>query len=81
MATTTTLEQYSQQAIARHEAKHRDADSLLFNAASFTYSRKTEDFSVEVCGLIVARFKTLVGVREFCVMHNDRLLGGELSPN
>lgn len=57
-------------AVARYYARHAAADDLQYNAAGFWFDRKSETFFVEVREHIVATFKTLVGVREFCDMHN-----------
>lgn len=68
-------------AVARFEQRHAEADSLLLNTAGFHYVRETETFIVEVRGHVVARLKTLVGVREFCEMHNAGVAAAAMPVN
>ena len=46
--------------------------------AFFVWNPETRRFQVEVGSYIVAELRTLAEVKAFCVMHNNRLLGGEL---
>ncbi len=47
--------------------------------AFFVWNPATRRFEVEVGAYVVAQLRTLAEVKAFCVMHNDRLLGGEIN--
>lgn len=59
--------------VRRHEARHRDSDSLLFNCASFTWNHTALCYEIEVRGHIVAQFLTINAVEVFCDRHNNRI--------
>jgi hypothetical protein len=68
-----TAESFGAAAIARHEAKHEAADSLLFNSAGFTFDQARRCWVVTVRGHVVAEPKTFRAVRAFVEMHNGRV--------
>lgn len=70
-------QQFGASAIARHEAKHRAADSLLFNSAGFAHNGVA--YVVEVAGHVVLETSDLSRVRAFSAMHNGRLADAALA--
>jgi len=66
---------YGQDAVARANERHEKADSILFNAAGFTFNHETKKYEVTVRGLIVATFKKVSEVETFSMMHNSRMMG------
>ena len=69
-----SLKEYSISAVAAFNARHAAADDLIYNTAGFWREGKT--FVVEVRGHVVATPSTLKELEAFCLMHNNRLMGG-----
>jgi hypothetical protein len=66
-----SIEQYGKESVARHFARHAEADSLLFNSVGFHF-----DGGRWICyvrGFIVGEFRTLAEVKAFSMMHNPRI--------
>ena len=68
MHSTATIQDFSNAALARFEARHRDTDSVLFNTAGFT--KQGSKYVVTVRDYIVAEFSTIAEVKAFSAMHN-----------
>lgn len=56
--------------VLRHQARHAKAQSMLWQNAGFTFNHETERYEIEVCGMIVAEYKTIAEVAKFSAMHN-----------
>jgi hypothetical protein len=65
------LATFGKRAVARYEARHREADDVQYNTAAFTWNAKAGVFEIEVRGYVVARHYTLATVKQFCAMHNN----------
>ncbi len=59
--------------LAEFEKRHADADTMLYNSASFYWSRERNAFLVFVRDCQVAVFPLLAQVKAFSEMHNGRL--------
>ena len=69
----TTLEQFSEAALARAEARQaaKGRDDIGNQIAGFNWNKATRRFDVEVGGYIVATYPDIHGVLDFCKMHHS----------
>ncbi len=67
------LADYCSAALAKHEKRHAEADSILFNSAGFWFDRDIKRYVITVRECIVAEVRTIAEVKSFSAMHNNRL--------
>lgn len=70
---TNNLPEFCVNALARYDARHAQADSLLFNSAGFTFDRARGVYVVTVRDQVVLETPSLNDVKAFSMMHNGRM--------